>query len=68
MGHLWPSQRTNLIAAALIAAFRAAFFDAKASKLRRGERATVMCLATDREQAGRSCSTTFAPISTIFHC
>jgi hypothetical protein len=37
--------------ASLIAAFRAAFFDAKASKLRRGERATVMCLATDREQA-----------------
>jgi hypothetical protein len=36
--------------ASLIAAYTAAFFDPK-GRLRRGERATVLCLAVDREQA-----------------
>ena len=38
-------------AISLKAAHHAAFFDAKAAKLRRGERAVVACLACDREQA-----------------
>src|SRR5262249_53762261 len=35
----------------LIAAYTASFFDPR-GKLRRGERASVLCLAVDREQAG----------------
>jgi hypothetical protein len=38
-------------ATSLLAAHKAAFFDPKAAKLRRGERASVLCLACDREQA-----------------
>jgi hypothetical protein len=37
--------------ASLIAGYTAAFFEPN-GKLRRGERASVMCLACDREQAG----------------
>lgn len=37
--------------ASLMAAYTASFFDPR-GKLRRGERASVLCLAVDREQAG----------------
>lgn len=37
--------------ASLAGAHAGMFFDPKAAKLRRGERALVMCLATDRDQA-----------------
>jgi hypothetical protein len=37
--------------ASLIGTYTAAFFDPR-GKLRRGERASVLCLAVDREQAG----------------